>query len=1768
MLVLAPTAALSEGQKLTVESGATLVANLATNGFDIVIADGATFVYDPKRPEFHWQPVGTSVAMEDPANWGTTAFRDDGVYFCTGTYGSLAVGEFPGGTLAVGDSEADGEVRLTPGTVTVSDLEWNRGAIVGNKGNSNFTLAGEIWVNGAAANATHQFYVTTDTQNLTVRAKVSSENDEPLVTYSDPKKRASRDVMLTGSKDRLILSGDWSGYKGALAVEQYLPVVFTADYPLGDPNTAKESALLLQTNAGFAFDGDLAQGSSRGIEIVGDQAYLLSWATVANDYTVRYPIHGAGKLIKEGVGTVTLDCAYSAGDIEVANGTLVLAPTAALSEGQKLTVKSGATLVANLSTNGLDITVADGATFVYNPPVKTTTWTGAAGGAWSVAANWDNGVPGYGDSVVLTASSVNDIEGLTLKSIAFGGEAGSTNELSGLSVSITGEKGLSITVAATVTNGLAMTFLADQNWELARDSELHLMASQSFGSRTLTLNVDPGETRYSGVSLAGALHLWADNDFAADSSITNHTAGLYVHRNAAFGAAKVVLPTTVCRDSDGAADKNNLALLVLDGVTLANDIEIKEFNASTAGQLKLRTTADTTNEISGTVTFVQGGPKFVYVAKNAQLTLSGPVRMNTSANFRFPGYNQTLSTCVLAADGQTFHSLGTNGKQARIALAGQNLTISNNGLYLTEPGNIIRFDADNVFGLSPSHGEYIRGGCGTVDLNGHDLHIRGFNALESDTSKGQVTSIEPAILYVNQAYDIGPWSGRFMKSASLVKSGAKPFSLAGASPSTGTAEVAEGDLEFTETGSWAGAVRVSGTGHLIVNGEEAVTHALSVITDVENPTVRITIPEGQSITVKDFYVNGVLQRAKEFDSSDFSFIEGGTIVNLAASHETVTAVWTGEAENGLFSDPCNWQNGVLPYDGDAIRLTAPGTLVNDLPECRYASVTLAGSGTATVGGHGLATEDVTVPAGLTLAVDAAAARIGNGCLNVRGAGTLSFLRESHARLSRVDVWDGATLSIASGTGLRTAVLELKSNSRLNVVSGATVDAFSAVVNDGTPLAKGTYAATVGSGVTRLACMSGAGRLVVGTVTLLQDARTQAVLNGFKSLSANGKWLASCRTPWSENGSGFRKKVNGKWTDRDPDETDPDTSEFYQVSGVHPYMYFLDFNAVAGTYRGDLSYEQGRAQLRGIIRSAYQKWGAIPAFSWHLENPYTPTEWSDPDYGSNPYSYRYLCAGYPQEHRYVLKEMLENTGAACGAGRKTEALAVDAVEYRNPKRWFDERLDEIAEFLDTLRDENGQRIPVVIRLFHECEDNWAFWCCCWAGGASTDGSVSREDYKSAFAYVANGLRWRTGGDGTLLFGYCTDRNCTSWDDNPNFYRDYLYRYPGDDVVDILGFDDYSIGAAQTDEANETALASTVKKIKAVTAMAEARGKACGLFETGVNDNPDVAYEWQYRAMTAEGCRFAFLNTWGAKTIPTTDLGKEKMAAYMAKPEVVDFPNAYFLEPMVSVNETYNVGYTKLVLGVSEIGCHAASGLTVTLKDASGQSVLATVTEPIAGHGVPMAVDLSEWMTPGQSYVYDLTFAGSYDGKPLNYSRTGYPISLVAESKVTLEGRKISLQANTVADLADGDLSEETEYSVESAEGKTFRLSWKDAKSVGKTVRYAVVKDGKLTVRAGAPLNGLESFDSYALGLDPTDELAKPAAVVKSGGTQSATGITVHVPNVVKANLPDAGVEVLFLRQKSTDGGQTWADDGAAVPVGGELTIPFTQGALYRVNTILK
>ena len=392
-------------------------------------------------------------------------------------------------------------------------------------------------------------------------------------------------------------------------------------------------------------------------------------------------------------------------------------------------------------------------------------------------------------------------------------------------------------------------------------------------------------------------------------------------------------------------------------------------------------------------------------------------------------------------------------------------------------------------------------------------------------------------------------------------------------------------------------------------------------------------------------------------------------------------------------------------------------------------------------------------------------------------------------------------------------------------------------------------------------------------------QTQAVIENLRRIADAGQFVYSWTHPWQETDPAFRIADGDGWKAKEPDAF-TFSSRFNDLTGEEPVMYFADLRFVVGTYLGEAQYAKNRASLTAMIRKAWHDYHAVPVFSWHVENPYVPSGWKDPKYGEAPYRYRHSSKGYPQKNKYVFREILEGTGDPCGFGRQASCAASAPVTTNaNPRAWYDARLEELASFLDGLKGTDGTPIPVVVRLFHECEDDWQWWGL---------GSASVKEYVDLFRYTVTRLRERAGG-AHLLFAYSPDRYWwsmgTEGDNNPH---SFMGRYPGDGFVDIFGYDDYQIGTETNMQVTVKRQESAIQKMRQITDEARRRGKACGLFETGAigSARPDY-YDWLYKALTADGVGFAFVNLWGGYEIPRTPEGKECLKRFLAQPKVLTF-----------------------------------------------------------------------------------------------------------------------------------------------------------------------------------------------------------------------------------------------------------------------------------------
>jgi mannan endo-1,4-beta-mannosidase len=133
------------------------------------------------------------------------------------------------------------------------------------------------------------------------------------------------------------------------------------------------------------------------------------------------------------------------------------------------------------------------------------------------------------------------------------------------------------------------------------------------------------------------------------------------------------------------------------------------------------------------------------------------------------------------------------------------------------------------------------------------------------------------------------------------------------------------------------------------------------------------------------------------------------------------------------------------------------------------------------------------------------------------------------------------------------------------------------------------------------------------------------------------------------------------------------------------------------------------------------------------------------------------------------------------------------------------LDRLADFFLSLKTDDGTAVPVLFRPFHEHTGSW-FW---WGRNLCT-----ADQYKALWRFTVTYLRDQKHVH-NLLYAYSTDRFATE--------ADYLERYPGDDLIDMLAFDLYDRGPEY----------STVLKscAKTVSRLAEARGKLAAVSEAG-------------------------------------------------------------------------------------------------------------------------------------------------------------------------------------------------------------------------------------------------------------------------------------------------------------------------------------------------
>lgn len=145
--------------------------------------------------------------------------------------------------------------------------------------------------------------------------------------------------------------------------------------------------------------------------------------------------------------------------------------------------------------------------------------------------------------------------------------------------------------------------------------------------------------------------------------------------------------------------------------------------------------------------------------------------------------------------------------------------------------------------------------------------------------------------------------------------------------------------------------------------------------------------------------------------------------------------------------------------------------------------------------------------------------------------------------------------------------------------------------------------------------------------------------------------------------------------------------------------------------------------------------------------------------------------------------------------------------------FKVTLDVIAAFFSRLKADDGTFVPVIFRPWHELNGSW-FW---WGRDLCTP-----EEFKELFRFTVEYLRDEKSLH-HILYSYSTDRFSSE--------QEYLERYPGDDYVDILGYDDYH-SFTQKETINQG-----IQAMQILAGLSEQKEKPFALTETGLETIPE-------------------------------------------------------------------------------------------------------------------------------------------------------------------------------------------------------------------------------------------------------------------------------------------------------------------------------------------
>ncbi len=301
---------------------------------------------------------------------------------------------------------------------------------------------------------------------------------------------------------------------------------------------------------------------------------------------------------------------------------------------------------------------------------------------------------------------------------------------------------------------------------------------------------------------------------------------------------------------------------------------------------------------------------------------------------------------------------------------------------------------------------------------------------------------------------------------------------------------------------------------------------------------------------------------------------------------------------------------------------------------------------------------------------------------------------------------------------------------------------------------------------------------------------------------------------------------------------PDSSDVKSVTGSYPAIMNWDLGLIEWGCDKQLDSVPFQFIRQEIIKQNAR--GGINSLSWHPRNPVTGGDsWDVSD-------------------TTVMAQVM-------APGALNDTL----------KAW----IGRSADFIASLKDEQGQSIPVIFRPWHEQTGSWFWWGLPYC---------TTDQYKDLWKLTRQIFDEK--GLDNVVWAFSPDKsNCETMEQ-------YMASYPGDDLVDIFGADVYHFNG---EEGNEIFRTWMRNMLTFATTAAKEHGKLAALTETGSEGCPLPNWYTEVLYPAVKDYPIVYISVW-RNAMPSMKPG-HFYTPYPGHPSEADFVAFYNLPQTAFLND---------------------------------------------------------------------------------------------------------------------------------------------------------------------------------------------------------------------------------------------------------------------------